>query len=187
MERDDYLAKIKPRMPKKRYIHTLGVMETAIELAKLYDEDPKRAETAAIIHDVAKYADIAWMKEMIEREQLDAELLGWNAEIMHGSVGAVVARDEFGVTDEDILNAIRYHTTGRAGMTKLEKIVYVADMIEPNRKFDGVKQLREIAKKDLDEAMRACVCHTLSFLIATRQQIYPLSIVCYNDLMREEN
>lgn len=181
------LAKIKPRMPEKRYIHTLGVMETAIELAQLYGENPKRAETAAIIHDVAKYADVDWMKEVIVREQLDQELLHWNAEIMHGPVGAVVARDEFGVTDEDILNAIRHHTTGRAGMTKLEKIVYVADMIEPNRKFDGVERLREIARRDIEEAIRVCVCHTLSFLIATYQPVYPLSIICYNDLMREEN
>lgn len=180
------LAKIKPRMPEKRYIHTIGVMETAITLAKLYGVDPKCAETAAIIHDVAKYADVDWMKQVIVREQLDEQLLQWNAEIMHGPVGAVVAREEFGVTDEDILNAIRHHTTGRAGMTKLEKIVYVADMIEPNRKFDGVERLREVANENLDEAMRACVCHTLSFLIATRQAIYPLSISCYNDLMREE-
>lgn len=180
------LAKIKPCMPEKRYIHTIGVMEIATGLAKLYGVDPKKAETAAIIHDVAKYADVHWMKEVIVREQLDQELLHWNAEIMHGPVGAVVARDEFGVTDEDILNAIRHHTTGRASMTKLEKIVYVADMIEPNRKFDGVERLREVANENLDEAMRACVCHTLSFLIATRQPVYPLSIICYNDLMREE-
>lgn len=186
MERDEILMKIKPRMPEKRYIHTIGVMETAIQLAKLFGEDPKRAETAAMIHDVAKYADVEWMKQVIVREQLDPELLHWNAEILHGPVGAVVARDEFGVTNEDILNAIRHHTTGRAGMTKLEKIVYVADMIEPNRKFDGVARLREIASRDLQEAMRACASHTLSFLIATGQPIYPLSIICYNDLMREE-
>lgn len=186
MEREDYLAKIKPRMPEKRYIHTLGVTETAIQLTKRFGEDEKRAETAAILHDVAKYADAEWMKEVIVREQLEAELLHWHTEIQHGPVGAVVARDEFGVTDEDILNAIRHHTTGRAGMTTLEKIIYVADMIEPNRKFDGVERLREIASRDLDEAIKACVRHTLSFLVATGQPIYPLSIVCYNDLMRED-
>lgn len=183
---EQLLAKVKPRMPEKRYIHTLGVMATAMELAEIFGEDPKKAETAAIIHDVAKYADLDWMKQVVVTEQLDLELLHWNAEIMHGPVGAVVARDEFGVADEDILNAIRHHTTGRVGMSKLEKIVYVADMIEPNRKFDGVERLRDIARVDLDAAMKACVCHTLSFLIATEQKIYPCSIACYNDLMREE-
>lgn len=186
MERESLLAKIKLRMPEKRYIHTIGVMETAIKLADIFGEDPKKAEIAAIIHDVAKYADLDWMKEIVVKQQLDPELLHWNAEILHGPVGAYVAECEFGVTDADILNAIRHHTTGRVAMSKLEKIVYVADMIEPNRKFAGVERLREMASRDLDAAMKACVCHTLSFLIATEQTIYPLSIACYNDLMREE-
>lgn len=186
MERATLLAAIKPRMPEKRYIHTVGVMETAIALAASYGEDTKKAELAAIIHDVAKYADLSWMKQIVVDEKLDQRLLEWNAEILHGPVGAVIARTEFGITDEDILNAIRHHTTGRVNMSKLEKIVYVADMIEPNRKFEGVERLRGIANEDIDEAMKACVLHTLSFLIATGQPIYPLSIECYNDLMREE-
>ena len=70
-----------------------------------------------------------------ERHKLDDRLLEWDAEILHGPVGAWIAEKEFGVTDEDILNAIRYHTTGRAEMCKLEKIIFIADMIEPNRKF----------------------------------------------------
>ena len=186
MERATLLAAIKPRMPEKRYIHTIGVMETAIQLATKYGEDPKKAEIAAIIHDVAKYADVEWMKKIVVEHGLDARLVEWNAEILHGPVGAWIAEHEFGVTDEDVLNAIRYHTTGRANMRTLEKIVYIADMIEPNRKFDGVDTLREIAQQDLQQAMIACIHHTLSFLIATKQPIYPVSIECYNDFMREE-
>ena len=70
-------------------------------------------------------------------------MLDWGPEILHGPVGAWIAENEFHITNEDILNAIRYHTTGRANMSKLEKIIYIADMIEPNRKFDGVEELRE--------------------------------------------
>lgn len=186
MERVTLLAAIKPRMPEKRYIHTLGVMETAIELAGRYHEEPKKAEIAAIIHDVAKYADVKWMREIVVKYNLDARLVEWDAEILHGPVGAWIAQSEFGIQDEDILNAIRYHTTGRAGMSKLEKIVYIADMIEPNRKFSGVEHLRKKAQEDLNLAMNACIRHTLAFLVDTKQPIYPVSIECYNDFMREE-
>lgn len=183
MERDDYLAAIKPRMPEKRYIHTIGVMETAISLAEKYGEDVKSAETAAILHDIAKYADVNWMINIVKDNHLDQRLVKWGPEILHGPVGAWIAENEFHIKDEDILNAIRFHTTGRSGMSKLEKIVYIADMIEPNRKFDGVEKLRQKADEDLDKAMRACIRHSIAFLVQSKQQIYPVSIECYNDLI----
>ena len=186
MEREALLLAIKDRMPKKRYIHTIGVMETAIRLAHQYGEDPKKAEVAAILHDIAKYADVEWMKKVVFEQQLDARLLDWDAEILHGPVGAWIAQTEFHVQDEAILNAIRYHTTGRANSTTFEKIIFVADMIEPNRKFLGVDELRAVADDNLDVAFRACVTHLLSFLVASQQAIYPVSIECYNSLMREE-
>lgn len=186
MERQTLLAAIKARMPEKRYIHTIGVMETAIKLANKYGEDPKKAEVAAILHDVAKYADVDWMKQVVLEQNLDKRLLDWNAEILHGPVGAWIAQTEFGIHDESILNAISHHTTGSANMTTFEKIIYVADMIEPNRKFAGVEELRSLSEQNIDEAFRACVMHTLSFLITSEQAIYPVSIECYNSLMREE-
>ncbi|MEG0473913.1 MAG: bis(5'-nucleosyl)-tetraphosphatase (symmetrical) YqeK [Solibacillus sp.] len=186
MERQQLLAVIKGRMTEKRYIHTIGVMETAIQLAQHYGEDPKMAETAAILHDIAKFADVNWMKDVVNEQKLDARLLDWDAEILHGPVGAWIAETEFGIVQEEILNAIRYHTTGRVHMTPFEKIIYVADMIEPNRKFAGVERLRQLAKVDLQEAFIACVTHTLSFLVETHQAIYPLSIECFNSIVREE-
>lgn len=187
MEREHEILKVvKERMPNKRYIHTLGVRDTAVQLAKRYDEDVDAAITAAIIHDIAKYADLEWMRQVVVNHHLDERLLPWEQEILHGPVGAVIAQTEFGIENEDVLNAIRHHTTGRVGMSKLEKIIYVADMIEPNRKFDGVDTLRQLAMENLDEAMKACMKHTITFLVATEQPIYPLSIESYNDLMREE-
>ena len=187
MEREqEILQVVKEKMPEKRYIHTLGVRDTAVILAKRYGADIDAAITAAIIHDIAKYADLQWMRQVVRNHALDPALLPWENEILHGPVGAVIAKEQFGIEDEDILNAIRYHTTGRANMSKLEKIIYVADMIEPNRQFDGVDRLRKLAEENLDKAMKACVKHTISFLVATQQRIYPLSIDCYNDLMREE-
>ncbi|MEA0555012.1 bis(5'-nucleosyl)-tetraphosphatase (symmetrical) YqeK [Lysinibacillus irui] len=187
MEREQYLAAIKPRMPEKRYVHTIGVMETAISLAQKYGEDAKKAETAAILHDIAKYADIEWMEDIVREKKLDPKLIGWGSELLHGPVGAYIAESEFGITDQEILNAIRFHTTGRASMSRLEKIIFVADMIEPNRRFEGVDRLRKKAQKNLDKAMSACVRHTLAFLIDTKQPIFPLSIECYNDMMNRED
>lgn len=183
MDRNDYLSAIKTRMPEKRYIHTIGVMETAISLAEQYGEDVKSAEVAAILHDIAKYADEEWMNQVVKENGLDDRLIGWGSEILHGPVGAWIAQTEFKITNENILNAIRFHTTGRANMSKLEKIIYIADMIEPNRKFDQVDELRKIANVDLDEAMKACICHTISFLVHTEQAIFPVSIECYNDVI----
>ena len=186
MDRQTMLAAIKDRMPEKRYIHTVGVMETAIRLAHQYGENPQKAEIAAIFHDIAKYADVDWMKQVVIEQQLEARLLDWNAEILHGPVGAWIVETEFQIKDEAILNAIRYHTTGRANMTTFEKIIYVADMIEPNRKFQGVEELRAMADISLEDAFRACVTHTLCFLVSSQQAIYPVSIECYNSLIREE-
>src|SRR5690606_13091239 len=112
MDRQTMLAAIKDRMPEKRYIHTIGVMETAIRLAHQYGENPEKAETAAIFHDIAKYADVDWMKQVVMEQRLDERLLDWNAEILHGPVGAWIVETEFQINDEAILNAIRYHTTG---------------------------------------------------------------------------
>lgn len=187
MDREhEILQVVKERMPEKRYIHTLGVRDTAMHLAARYNESVEKAKYAAIIHDIAKYADLQWMRDIVRTHNLDERYLPWENEILHGPVGAVIAKQEFQIDDEDILNAIRHHTTGRPQMSKLEKIIYVADMIEPNRKYDGVEKLRELAIEDIDVAMRACIKHTLAFLVATEQPIFPLSIECYNDLMREE-
>lgn len=185
MERDDFLAFAKERLTVKRYIHTIGVMETAIKLAEKYGVDVKKAETAAILHDIAKYEDIEKMEQIV-KDHLNDELLGWGGEIMHGPVGAWIIKQELHIDDEDILNAIRYHTTGRAKMTDLEKVIYVSDMIEPNRKFDGVEKLRKKAEKSLDDAMKDCVRHTISFLVDSKQPIFPQSILCFNDLYRED-
>jgi len=186
MDRNRLLDYIKPRMNEKRYIHTLGVCETAIELAKLFGEDEKKAEIAAILHDLAKFEDLEQMREIIRSNNLGEDLANWGGEIMHGPVAAYRAKTELGIYDEDILNAMRYHTTGRETMSKLEQIIYVADMIEPNRKFDGVERLRSIARQDLHEGMKACICHSVSFLVNTKQPIHVQSIQCYNFYVRED-
>lgn len=183
MNRDKYLADVRKRMPEPRYVHTLGVMETAIQLASHYGIPESKAETAAIFHDIAKFSSPNWMKQIIQSEQMNPMLLDFHHELWHAPVGAYVAQYEFGIEEEDILNAIRFHTTGRAKMSDLEKILYVADMIEPNRHFPAVDVLRKVATKDLNGVMNACVTHSINYLIQKKQPVFPDSIHCYNDLV----
>ena len=186
MKYEHLLEEMKERMPEKRWIHTKGVALTAIKLAEKYGENPEKAEIAGILHDCVKYADKEWLKGKIISEGMDPLLLEYHHELWHGPVGSYVAEHEYRVKDEDTLNAIKYHTTGRAGMSDLEKIIYISDMIEPSRKFPGVDDLRKMSEINLDNAMLHCVQHSITFLLNNKQSIYPDSFHCYNDLVKRE-
>src|SRR5690606_34869812 len=153
MKREEALEIVKKQITEHRYKHTLGVMETAIELAQKYGEDKKKAEIAAIFHDYAKFRDKEEMKSIILTQQMDKELLQYNSELWHAPVGAYLVEKEVNINDTAILDAIRYHTSGRPGMTLLEKIIYLADYIEPGRHFPGVEEVRDLAKEDLNKAL----------------------------------
>jgi predicted HD superfamily hydrolase involved in NAD metabolism len=186
MKRDKALEIVKEQITEHRYQHTLGVMETAIKLAKRYDGNEDKAELAAIFHDYAKFRDKNEMKSIIEKQGMDPELLKYNSELWHAPVGAYLVQQEANVSDPDILDAIRYHTTGRPNMTLLEKIIYLADYIEPGRHFSGVEEVREMAKKDLDQALIQALKNSIGFLMKKNQLIFPLTFHTYNDLVNKE-
>lgn len=186
MDSNEMLQKVKGRLPENRFTHVLGVIETAIELAKEFDVPESKAETAAILHDAAKFSDREWMKSIIVSEKLDPLLLDYHAELWHAPAGAYLAKTEFGVEDEDVLNAIRYHTTGRAEMSDLEKVIYIADLIEPNRKFSGVEELRQLKEQGLDVMMEASVKHSIEFLVSKNQPVFPDSLKCYNYFVQQK-
>lgn len=185
MDRNEALRIVKGQLPERRFKHTVGVMETAVALAKLYGADEKKAELAAIFHDYAKYRPREEMEKVILEENLPRDLLEHNIELWHAPVGAVLVEKETGISDEDILNSIRYHTTGRAGMTLLEKIIFLADYIEPGRNFPGVDEVRALARENLDLAMIKALANTISFLLEKKQLIYPDTIHTYNDLINK--
>ncbi|MFD3447663.1 bis(5'-nucleosyl)-tetraphosphatase (symmetrical) YqeK [Microbacteriaceae bacterium 4G12] len=186
MERQQALEIVRKQMHEARYIHTLGVMETAIELAKRYGVDEKKAELAAIFHDYAKCRPIQEMEEIIQNEQLPKDLLFYNKELWHAPVGAYLVEKEVGITDPDILQAIMYHTSGHEAMTMLDKVIYVADYIEPGRKFPGVDEVRELARHDINKALLQAVKNTIQFLLERNQTVYPLTVLTYNALLKEE-
>lgn len=187
MKREAALEIVQKQLTPHRYQHTLGVMETAVFLAKKYGVDEKKAELAAIFHDYAKFRDKEEMKSIIVEQKMDPELLEYNGELWHAPVGAYLAEKEAGVTDPEILNAIRYHTSGRPNMTKLEKVIYLADYIEPGRHFPGVEDVREIANQDLNQALIEAIKNTIAFLMKKNQRIFPLTFLTYNDLVKKED
>ena len=178
--RENLMQKIQMRMSEQRFKHVLGVEETAVALAKKYGASPEKASIAALTHDYATERPDEEFKMVIVRDGFDPELLNYNNAIWHGLVGASFVERELGITDVEILHAIRVHTTGAAKMSLLDKIIYVADYIEPGRDFPGVQDARAIAWADLDEAVAFETKHTLAHLLAQEQQIYPKTIETYN-------
>ena len=132
---------VQSKLSRKRFNHVLGVIETAKELAERHNVDIKDAEIAALVHDVAKEYPLAQTAAML-RFVGEGAYLEHSDKVWHAPMGAIIAERTFFIENKDILNAIKYHTTGRPGMSDLEKVLFVADYTEPNRKFEGAILVR---------------------------------------------
>lgn len=177
----DYLQK---NLRENRYEHVLGVVQTAIALAKLNNVDEKKAEIAALCHDVAKNKTIAELEQLINENKIELSYEEIHTkELWHSIVSPSLGRDIFNIEDEEILNAMRWHTTGRENMTKLEKIIYIADMIEPGRNFPGVQELRQLTFLDLDKGVLEGLNHTIGYLLSMNSLIDSNTIKARNYLL----
>lgn len=185
MDRELLIEAVKRQMPEKRYRHVAGVVDTAYVLAQRYGGDPEKAWLAALLHDYAKAWPTERMREIIVTRGLPAELLAYDKELWHAHVGAWAVREELGIADEEVLDAVRYHTSGREGMTLLDRIVCLADYIEPGRDFPGVERIRELAERDLNEALVAGFDSTIAVLLERGRMIFPLTVLARNDLIRQ--
>jgi predicted HD superfamily hydrolase involved in NAD metabolism len=185
MNREQLIEAVKSQMPEKRWVHTQGVMATAVKLAKQYGADPVKADMAAILHDYCKYWPTQEQAKIIRDHDLPQDLLDYEKELWHSHAGAYVAQAEFGIEDEEVLDAIRYHTSGRENMTLLDKVVCLADYMEPGRDFPGVERIRELAESSLEKALIAGFDSTIGFLLSKGKQIYPLTILTRNNLLQE--
>ncbi|WP_070120735.1 bis(5'-nucleosyl)-tetraphosphatase (symmetrical) YqeK [Bacillus marinisedimentorum] len=187
MQKEKALDLVKGQLTEKRYRHTLGVAETAVRLAGRNDVDEKEAELAAIFHDYAKFRDKSEMKRIIKENGMDDRLLEYHHELWHAPAGAVLVREETGLEDADILSAIRWHTTGKAGMTALDKVIFLADYIEPGRSFPGVNEVRSLAEQSLDDAVILALKNTIQFIMSKGQPVFPDTVDAYNDLVMKKN
>ena len=180
LTRPELLEKIRQSMSPQRFAHVLRVEEMALELAALYHVSLTKASLAALTHDYAKERPDAEMRALIVAGDYDQELLHFGNAIWHGVVGASLVANELGIHDEDILNAIRCHTTGAIEMSPLVKVIYVADYVERGRDFPVVATARELAFTDLDQAVAFETEQTLLYLIQTKRKIYPRTLDTYN-------
>ncbi|MFB4166540.1 bis(5'-nucleosyl)-tetraphosphatase (symmetrical) YqeK [Virgibacillus sp. JSM 102003] len=187
MKKDEAISLVKPQLKTERFEHTLRVTETAVKLAKLYNEPADKVELAAIFHDYAKYFSLEYMKQIIKEGQLPQDLLEHHHELWHGPVASIIVEREFGISDTGIHSAIHYHTTGKADMSKLDMIIFTADYIEPGRSFKGVEEVRDTAEEDLHRATWMALRNTIQFLVSKHATVYPDTFYAYNDLTRRLN
>ena len=148
----------------------MGVEQMAVRLAKLHGADTEKAAFAGRYHDLAKNFDEETMDGYVRKYGLPVKLIGNNA-LAHSKVGAEILRHEFGVTDEDILNAVRYHTTARKCMSLLEELIFVADVVEDNRTYSDLDYYQDLAYKDLDRACLEILEYTIGDLTAKGRDI----------------
>ncbi len=178
---------LKKRLDKKRYEHSLRVMRECRELAKEHGADVEKAMIAGLLHDCAKGTEEKYLlmgyglSDIISNDLV----MSYKA-LVHSPLGANVAAEEYGVEAEDVLNAITYHTTGREGMSLLEKIVFVADAIEPGRTYEGIAEIRALAFEDLDKAVIGVMNANIEHCIATKRLIHPLTVISRNHYIQKQ-
>ena len=150
--------------PEERKKHTFAVRDTAVKLAERYGADEKKAEIAALFHDIKRSA----------------------SDLEHGKMAALVMERDYGIDDEDILNAVRYHTTGRPGMSLLEKIIFIADAIEPGRSYPGAEKIREAAFSDIDRACILSMENTIRYIKKTGRPLDGITAAARDHLKKKE-
>lgn len=181
---EEYKALLRSRLSDYRYNHSLCVAQSAVELAQKYGADPAKALVAGLLHDVTKEAEKAEHFALFKESGMAlTELERCNPKLWHAMSGAAYIRLRLNIDDEEILSAVRYHTTARAGMTLLEKIIYIADFISADRVYDDVEVVRELAQKSLEETMLYTQIYSINELIKKKSPVHPDSVACYNDIV----
>ena len=180
MKREKMLYKLKKSLDSQRYKHTLGVEETARQMARQFGEDEEKASLAGLLHDCAKCMTLSQMLKAAKGMAIDPVMQESKA-LMHAVAGVCVAQSIYNVDDPEVLGAIRWHTTGRAQMTALEKIIYLADMIEPHRKpYPGLDEIRALCMRDLDEAMHTALRMSLAHVEEQGKTLHPDTLAALN-------
>lgn len=181
---DEMRKGIFARLHGYRYEHTLGCERAARWLAERFGADAEKAAFAAMLHDITKHLSKQEQLNLCEKyDIIPCNIEKSEPKMLHGKTAAAIARDEYGAP-EDVCAAIACHTTGKAGMTMLDKILYLADYIEDTRDFEGVDEARRLAAQDIDRALLYCYQQTLCDLVGRCKLIHSDTIAAYNDLIR---
>lgn len=181
-----YIEILKDSMSCYRWQHSLGVAETAQKLARFWGADPKKAWLAGIFHDYAReIPEDKLIKIALEHGLSVLREERANSVVLHAPVGALLVNKEFGMKDPEILSAISKHTVGGESLTLLDKIIFLADMIEEGREWPGVEKLRAMVYQDLDQTLKEALEGTIKFLQEKGQEIHPHTLVTYQKIQEK--
>lgn len=179
--------KLKEMLTEGRFEHSLNVAKCAEKLCDIYDCDKEKAYLAGMVHDCAKCLNEKQVEDYVEKYEIYLDPLEENnLALSHSAIGSYIAEYELGIKDEDIINSIKYHTTGREEMSILEKIIYIADLIEEERKFPAADELRKLAYAgELDKAILTSFNNTLKYVIENDELIHTRTVSARNYMMQE--
>lgn len=181
---DEYRQLARERLGDARYRHTLAVARLGRELAEHYGISGDQAEAAGLLHDITKEVPKADQLQILKNSDIMMDkVFQASTNVYHSATAFLFVRDKLGIDDTDILNAIRYHTTGREGMSLLEKIIYTADAVSYDRDYPDAERLRKLAFADLDECMLEIIEFTLKKLTEDRYLIAEDTVFCYNSIL----
>lgn len=178
---EEMKRKLEKALTPKRFVHSVNVMNTSVELAERYSGDKEKAAVAGLLHDCARDIRGDEAVKLCDRFNIKPdEIMQRQPELLHGPLGSKLAREEYGVTDEEILKAIHWHTTGCKNMCMLEKIVFIADYVEPGRSFPGVEEVRKVVRSDIDRAIIMALDSTIKHILSKGTVIHPDTIDARN-------
>lgn len=175
---------LEEQLSQQRCQHSLRVSITAKALAKRFGVSAQKAELAGLLHDCARVFPIGEMVEAAESMRIDFGVIERAAPILlHAHIGAALLGSRYKISDPEIIRAVRLHTTGGARMSKLDKIIYLADMVEPGRDFPEVHTIRRLAEEDLDQALLAALNQSVQYIVKKNQLLHPDTIAARNEIL----
>jgi len=181
---NEYYELAKKSLSEKRYTHSFNVAKAAVRLAEKYGEDKRKAEIAGILHDITKEHSYENQLQILESGGIILDdVCKKSPSLLHAITGMVYCRDVLEIDDADILNAIRYHTTARASMSLLEKIIFIADFISDERDYDDVDIMRAECEKSLEDGMIYGLGYVIPDLVMRNRAIHPDAVAAYNELV----
>lgn len=170
--RDDMVSIIKPMLVEKRFQHSLYVQKRAEEMAVRYGADVVKASVAGVLHDICKNMPESTLLQMVQEYDTMTDInFASSPQLLHSYAGAIFIENQLGISDKDVLNAVRYHTTARAGMSVLEKIIYLADLTSQERDYPDVENMRRLADRDLNKAMLAALHYIVNDFLEKKDKL----------------